>query len=106
MSGYHQIKNPFLQVKKSRPTEGGRTAPLQPMYRRRSQHDIFAPVCLESRPLLEPKVQPLPQENGLGVKVEPKPLTNGINGDGVQVSHFVDVILSFNDPQDKKKQKY
>ena len=83
-----------MQVKKSRPAEGGRTAPLQPMYRRRSQHDIFAPVCLEARPLLEPKVQPLPQENGLGVKVEPKPLTNGINGDGVQVSHFVEVILS------------
>ena len=34
-------------VKKSRPSDGPREKPLQPMFRRRSQHNIFAPVYME-----------------------------------------------------------
>ena len=65
-------------VKKSRPNEGGRTVPLQPMYRRRSQHNIFAPVGLELATKLQPESKLQAEQLAATVKLEPKPLTNGV----------------------------
>ena len=60
-------------VKKSRPSDGPREKPLQPMFRRRSQHNIFAPVYMD---VAKAEVKPLANEL-TSVKLEPKPLTNG-----------------------------
>ena len=60
-------------VKKSRPSDGPREKPFQPMFRRRSQHNIFAPV-----ELVKAEVKPSANEL-MSVKLEPKPLTNGIS---------------------------
>ena len=53
------------------------------MYRRRSQHNIFAPVSLD---VSKPAEMKIPLENG--VKLEPKVLTNGVQ-DLVQVKKEV-----------------
>jgi hypothetical protein len=66
-------------VKKSRPTEGARSLPLQPMFRRRSQHDIFAAVTLDAARPADTKPALVAVELGqLPVKLEPKVMTNGL----------------------------
>ena len=68
-------------VKKSRLSDGPRERPLQPMFRRRSQHNIFAPVYMADQ--VKAEVKPMTNELN-SVKLEPKPLTNGLgNNDGL-----------------------
>ena len=68
-------------VKKSRLSDGPREKPLQPMFRRRSQHNIFAPVYMADQ--VKAEVKPMTNELN-SIKLEPKPLTNGLgNNDGL-----------------------
>ena len=68
-------------VKKSRLSDGPRERPLQPMLRRRSQHNIFAPVYMADQ--VKAEVKPMTNELN-SIKLEPKPLTNGLgNNDGL-----------------------
>ena len=54
---------------------------MQPMFRRRSQHNIFAPVYMADQ--VKAEVKPMTNELN-SVKLEPKSLTNGLgNNDGL-----------------------